>query len=320
MDVLREIGNYGLLPSAAPMEKEQALALAQALEQAGLPVLEILLRGEKGLACIRAIHAEKPEFLLGAGMVQTAEQCRKAVEAGAAYITTPQFSEELAGCCAELGVPLIPVCVTPGEIAQALRHGIRAAKFAPAEAYGADAGCEALYASCAADGLQVIPAGNISEEMLTAYAGKPYVLAVQRQWPVPETDAAEEEWKQITRLAHDAIDRMLGFELAHVGVNLEDACEAERVSEQFERFFGWHARNGAASIFADTWVEILKSRGRGDMGHLAIRTYSIDRALHYLEKRGMHADTASIRYQNGHARFAYMQEQIGGFAVHLLLK
>ncbi|MFR8874144.1 MAG: hypothetical protein ACLVHV_12310 [Oscillospiraceae bacterium] len=73
MNVMEELKGYGLIPVTVLDDAAQAVPLAGALEQAGLPVAEITLRTQAGLAAIAAIRQAKPHFLLGAGTVRTLE-------------------------------------------------------------------------------------------------------------------------------------------------------------------------------------------------------------------------------------------------------
>ena len=320
LDLQKELGNYGLIPVVVLEQPEQAVPLARALERAGLPVAEITLRTDAGLESIRRIREAMPDFLLGAGTVLTLDQCKAAIEAGASYIVSPGFYPELVDYCMEQHITVVPGCVTPSEIEQALLRGIHTVKFFPASVYGGVAGCKALYAPYAAAGIRFIPTGGINAANLADYAAQPFIHAIGGGWLTPKDAVVSGDWDRITQITREAIDTLLGFELAHVGINLESEQEALTVSGQFEQFFGWTAKNGNSSIFSSTCIEVLKSRGRGEMGHLAVRTNNVGRALHYLAKRGMQADLGSIRYGNGQATFAYMREPIGGFAVHLLQK
>ena len=155
----------------------QAVPLAEALEQAGLPVAEITLRTQAGLAAIAAIRQAKPHFLLGAGTVRTLEQCRAAVDAGASYIVSPGFQAEIVRFCIERNVAVIPGCVTPSELEQALEMGIHVVKFFPASTYGGVGGCKALYGPlCFRRAFGLFPTGGIGPDNLTDYADKPFIM------------------------------------------------------------------------------------------------------------------------------------------------
>lgn len=320
MEITELLGAYGLIPVVVLDHPEKAPPLSQALEDGGLPVMEITLRTEAGLAAIKAVRRAKSDFILGAGTVLTLEQCKAAVDAGASYIVSPGFNEIIVNWCIKNGIAVIPGCVTPSEIDRALASGLQIVKFFPASTYGGVAGCKALYGPYAAAGIRFVPTGGISPSNLSDYADKPFIHAVGGGWLADEASIKRENYANITTSVRAAIDQLLGYEVAHVGINLEREEEALGVSGQFQAAFGWEAAVGNSSIFSSSGIEVLKSKGRGSMGHLAVRTNSVDRAIFYLEKRGFPVDPESIRRKGGRATIAYLRDEIGGFAVHLLQK
>ena len=136
MNVMEQLGAYGMIPVVVVNDVEQAVPLATALEKGGLPVMEITLRTQAGLNAIAEVRKAKPDFLLGAGTVMTLEQCKRAVEAGASYIVSPGFNGEIVDYCMANSVCVVPGCVTPTEIDRALASGLKIIKFFPANTYG----------------------------------------------------------------------------------------------------------------------------------------------------------------------------------------
>lgn len=106
---------------------------------------EVTLRTPVALGAIRQIAAlADPDIVVGAGSVTTIEQCREAVRAGAQFIVSPGFCEEVVKFCVEHGVDVIPGCVTPTEIIKAVACGINTVKFFPANIYGGLSAMKAL--------------------------------------------------------------------------------------------------------------------------------------------------------------------------------
>lgn len=320
MDLMKKLGQYGLIPVTVLEDTAQALPVAQALEDAGLPVMEVTLRTAAGVEAIRIIRQEKPEYVLGAGTVLTLEQCKEAVEAGAKYIVSPGFRKEIVEWCLKNGIPIIPGCVTSQEIDQALDMGIRTVKFFPASTYGGVEGCRALYAPYASTGLKFIPTGGIGPDNLDDYADKSFIQAVGGGWLTNAKTLRAGNYEKIKETAKSAIEQMLGFTLAHAGVNQNNEEEALNTAEQFEKAFGWKSNRGNSSVFAGNEIEVLKSNGRGTKGHLAVKTNNVERAVFYLKQRGFETDEDSIRRKNGRVVLAYLKDEFGGFAVHLLQK
>ena len=320
MDTIDLLGKYGLIPVVVINHADQALPTAEALAAGGLPVMEITLRTSAALEAIRRVHEAYPEYILGAGTVLTKEQCEAALSAGASYIVSPGLNEGIIHLCQSKGVSVLPGCATPSEIDRGLAMGLHVFKFFPASVYGGVAGCKALYGPYAVANVRFVPTGGIHLESLDDYADKPFIHAVGGGWLADQKAIQAGDYTRITANAKCAIDRLLGFEVAHVGVNSPDAMTAERLCDVFSQAFGFEKKAGNSSYFAGKGVELLKAPGRGAMGHIAVRTTNVERAVFYLAKRGFAVDEGSARGKNGEKTSVYLQDEIGGFAVHLLKK
>ena len=82
-NVLQQLGALGLVPVVKIDNAADAVPLARALAEGGLPVAEITFRTAAAEEAIRNIAASVPEVLLGAGTVLTVDQAERAVKAGA---------------------------------------------------------------------------------------------------------------------------------------------------------------------------------------------------------------------------------------------
>ena len=130
------------------------------------------------------------------------------------------------------------------------------------------------------------------------------------------------EWDKIEQLTREAVQTMLGFELAHIGVNAESEEEALKAANRFAFLFGMPAKMGSSSVFAGSALEVMKTPYLGKNGHIAIRTNYIDRAVNYMETvLGVKFKEESAKRDNkGILKAIYLDEEIGGFAVHLVQK
>lgn len=112
----------------------------------------------------------------------------------------------------------------------------------------------------------------------------------------------------------------LGYELAHVGINMPDADAALEVASGLNSAFGFPVKVGNSSIFASTGVEINKSMGRGLHGHLAIRTNDIALAIEDLKAKGFAVLPDTAKFKGDRMIAVYLEQEFGGFAIHLLQK
>ena len=318
-DVLKQIGALGLVPVVKIDNAADAVPLARALAEGGLPVAEITFRTAAAEEAIRNIAASVPEVLLGAGTVLTVDQAERAVKAGARFIVTPGFSPAVVKFCAERAIPITPGVATPTEIQMALEHNLDVVKFFPADAFG---GIKTLKAMSAPFGaVKFIPTGGINAANLAEYILFPKVLACGGSWMVKDELIKGGKFAEITRLTREAIDIMLGFDLAHIGVNAKDATMSLGIARQLATMFNQPLKEGNSSNFAGKGFEINKSQGRGTHGHIAMATNSIARACVWLERKGMAVDLNSAKKDPAGALVAvYLKDEVAGYAVHLLQK
>ena len=318
MDVLSRLAAAGVVPVVVLDNAADAVPTAKAMVAGGIDVMEITFRTAAAADSIRAVAAEVPEMLVGAGTVLNLEQCKLAVECGAKFIVSPGYDEETVAWCVENGVAVTPGCVTPTEIMAALKHGLKVVKFFPANVYGGLNAIKALSGPFV--GLKFIPTGGVNQQNLGEFVSNPSIHAVGGSWVCPKADIAAHNFDKITQLCAEARRGVMGFELAHVGINCESADESLAVCEELEKAFDFEVKTGNSSNFASTGVEVMKSMYLGKNGHLAVRTNKIETAVAELEKRGFAVDMGTAKYKGDRMAAVYLKNEIGGFAIHLLQK
>lgn len=317
-EVLKKIGKMGLVPVVVIDDAELAVPAAKALMDGGLNVMEITMRTEQGIPSIKKVKAACPDMLVGAGTVLSVEKAQEAVEAGAEFIVAPGFNAEVVEWCAKKDIPITPGCVTPTEIDRALTYGLKVLKFFPASVYGGINGCKALWEPFRM--VRFIPTGGVSLENLSDFADKPFIHAIGGGWLCKASDFSARNFDAITRAVKDSIRVLLGFELAHIGLNAQDAAQSLSIAKQFDKAFGFAVKEGNSSNFAGAGIEVNKEKGLGASGHIAVKTNNIERAVYYLEKKGFAVDWSTRKGTEQKTVAVYLKDEIGGFAVHLLQK
>jgi len=179
-----------------------AVPLARALAAGGLRAIEITLRTDDALECIRRAAAEVPEAIVGAGTILNPRQFDEAAEAGSQFIVSPGLTGDLVKAAAGSAVPLLPGCITPGEIMAARDAGLDFLKFFPAEQAGGIPFLKAL-ASPIAD-VRFCPTGSITAKSAPDYLALPNVVCVGGSWVAPDAMVKEGRWAEIEALARDA--------------------------------------------------------------------------------------------------------------------
>lgn len=200
---VRAIAEAGpVIPVLVIEELAHAVPLARALLAGGVRVLEVTLRTPVALECIRAIAAEVPDAIVGAGTLRTPHDAEQVMQAGARFAVSPGYSSRLAQACEERGLPLLPGVATSAEIMQATEEGATFLKFFPAMAAGGPAMLKA-WASVFGD-VQFCPTGGISLATAPDLLALPNVLCVGGSWLTPAAAIREGQWALITGLAAEA--------------------------------------------------------------------------------------------------------------------
>ena len=318
MNVSERLARSAVVPVVVLDDAKDAVATAKALLAGGVDVMEITFRTAAAADSIKAVAESCPDMLVGAGTVITLEQCKKAVECGAKFIVAPGFDEEVVRWCVENGVAVTPGCVTPTEIMAAMKLGLKVVKFFPAGVYGGLSAMKAL--SGPFGGIKFIPTGGVNGQNIGEFIAAPFIHAVGGSWVCPKADIAAGNFDKITELCAQAKEALLGFEVAHIGINCESADASMAVCEALNRAFGLPVKAGNSSNFASTGIEVMKSMYLGRNGHIAIRTNALPAAVAELEKRGFVCDPSTAKYKGERMTAIYLKEEFGGFAVHLLQK
>ncbi len=315
-DILNKIKLMGLIPVVVIDDVDKAIPSAEALIKGGLNVIEVTMRTAEGLGSIKRIKQAFPEMLVGAGTVLSVEKAISSVEAGAEFIVSPGFDEKIIEWCLNKNIQVIPGCVTPTEISRVLNYGIDVIKFFPASIYG---GMDAIKALAGPFNMvSFIPTGGVNLSNLSEYANKSFIHAIGGGWLCEKESIRKGEFEKITEIVKDSIQAMLGFQIAHIGINTANEKEAETIAHEFEQAFGFNFKSGNSSNFAGTGIEVIKGHGIGDRGHIAIKTNNIDRACYYLSKKGFRVNSDTAKKKNEIIEAIYLQDEIGFFGIHLL--
>lgn len=316
-EFLKRMEQTGIIPVIKLEKTENAVKLAKALSAGGIKAAEVTFRAAGADKVIADMVKACPEMLVGAGTVLTTEQVDAAIEAGAMFCVAPGLNPKVVKHCLDKGVPFCPGVANGSQIEQALELGLDFVKFFPAEQAGGVKYIKAVSAPYST--VKFMPTGGINEDNLASYLANPKVVCCGGSWIVPDKLVKEEKWDEITALCKSAVRKMLNFSLAHVGINCDD--EALSTASEFDKLFGWTAKEGNSSVFAGTLVECMKKGGRGAKGHIAVATDSVSRAVYQLENEGYEFDESTFKYDaNGRMTVAYFKNEIAGFAIHLVLK
>ena len=205
-DILKKIAEIGILPVVVLDEEKDALDLAKALIDGGLPCAEITFRTSAAEKAIKTISEAYPEMLVGAGTVLSIEQVKKAINAGAKFIVSPGFDKEVVKYCLEHHIPVTPGVCTPSDIQKAYKLKLDIVKFFPAEASG---GLKMIKAVAAPyNMMKFIPTGGINETNMEEYLKDDHILAIGGSWMVKSSLIKNGEFEKIKEMSQAAVKRV----------------------------------------------------------------------------------------------------------------
>jgi len=203
-DMFSLLAKYRLVPVVSLPSVEAGLQLGQILMECGLPLMEVTFRTEYAAEAIEALTETNKDLTLLAGTVLSPEQADRAWQAGAECIVAPGFEQGLVGHCLEKNMLVCPGTVTPSEVLQCRRMGLKLVKFFPAEAAGGIAVLKAM-AAVFSD-MYIMPTGGINRKNLLDYLALETVVCCGGSWLAPENLMRDGNWQEIRRRIEDAVE------------------------------------------------------------------------------------------------------------------
>ena len=196
------LGVVPVMPVVVAHSAEEGVGIARALVAGGLPAIELTLRTPEALEAIRAIAAEVPEILVGAGTIVAPGQAKLAADAGAQFLVSPGTTGQILHAMQDTDLPFLPGVGTVSEVLAALEAGCRELKFFPAEASG---GVDFLRSLAApVPSAAFCPTGGITAATAASYLALPNVGCVGGSWLTPADAVASGDWDRISALAAEA--------------------------------------------------------------------------------------------------------------------
>jgi len=157
----------GLVAILRGLKPGEAVAIGQAVFDAGIEAIEVPLNSPDPFVSIASLVEALPKALVGAGTVLTAADVDALHEAGGRLLVSPNIDAEVMGRAMTHNMVTMPGVFTPTEAFLAIRLGASALKFFPASVLGAG-GIAAVRAVLPADVL-IGAVGGVSEKDFAGY-------------------------------------------------------------------------------------------------------------------------------------------------------
>ncbi|MFK7800242.1 MAG: bifunctional 4-hydroxy-2-oxoglutarate aldolase/2-dehydro-3-deoxy-phosphogluconate aldolase [Anaerolineae bacterium] len=202
-EIVKRIGEMGIVPVVALDDADTAAPLGQALLAGGLPTAELTFRTDAAAESIGKMCHAHPEMLVGAGTVLTVNQAEQAVSAGAKYLLAPGLDPEIVEWCLSKNVLIIPGVMSPTDVTLAVKMGLKLLKFFPAAAAGGSTFLKSM--SDPFVGIDFMPTGGINAKNLPEFLAMPMVQACGGSWLVKKQLISDGNFAEITRLTKEAV-------------------------------------------------------------------------------------------------------------------
>ncbi len=199
---LARVAELKVVPVIALEDAGSADDLASALVEGGLPVAEVTFRTASAAQTISAM-ARRGDMEVGAGTVRTLDQAKAAMDAGATYIVSPGFNQQVTEWAVKNSIPILPGVDSTLGIEMALALGLDTVKFFPAGASGGLAKIKALHGPYG--DVKFVPTGGISASNLAEWLAHPAIIACGGSWLVAKNLLNEGKWDEVKRLTAEAV-------------------------------------------------------------------------------------------------------------------
>jgi 2-dehydro-3-deoxyphosphogluconate aldolase/(4S)-4-hydroxy-2-oxoglutarate aldolase len=160
-DVLRKIGEVGLVPVVRARSADEAMKVVDAICAGGVPILEITMTVPGAIAVMEQVSRRfGSDVVLGAGTVLDPETARACILSGARFVVSPALNLETIAMCRRYSVAVVPGALTPTEVVAAWTAGADVVKVFPCGALGGASYIKSLKAPL--PHVELIPTGGVS--------------------------------------------------------------------------------------------------------------------------------------------------------------
>jgi 2-dehydro-3-deoxyphosphogluconate aldolase/(4S)-4-hydroxy-2-oxoglutarate aldolase len=143
-EMFGRIMEVGIIPAVRVFSREDALFASAALLGGGIPVLEITMTVPSAEEVISELRRNGTELIIGAGTILNIDAAKRAVDAGAMFLTSTGLDLEVLEFANQANIPMIPGALTPSEVMAAMKAGADFIKIYPCSSMGGPSYIRAL--------------------------------------------------------------------------------------------------------------------------------------------------------------------------------
>jgi 2-dehydro-3-deoxyphosphogluconate aldolase/(4S)-4-hydroxy-2-oxoglutarate aldolase len=156
------IEEIGIIPSIRTLSAEAARFAAETVAEAGIPIVEITMTVPDALRIVADLRRRMPDLIVGADSAWDLDGARRAVEAGAMFITSPGLdSRSILEFVIQEDLVVIPGALTPSELSTAWQAGADFVKVFPCHSMGGPRYIRSLHAPFPA--IPLVASGGVNQ-------------------------------------------------------------------------------------------------------------------------------------------------------------
>lgn len=133
--ILDDLKEAGIVAVIRGKSHEEARGYIEACLKGGLKALELTYSIPNVVELIRE-YKDNEEALIGVGSVLNGAMASDAIKAGAKYVVSPGYSDEVNTVCKAMNILYLPGCMTVTEIMKAMDSGNKMIKLFPGDSFG----------------------------------------------------------------------------------------------------------------------------------------------------------------------------------------
>ena len=165
-EVKARIESLGVIPSVRTASADDARFAATAISKAGIPLVEIAMNVAGALDVIAELVRSMPDLVVGADVLDL-EGARRAVGAGASFLTSPGFDRRIVEFAVKQQILVMPGVLTPTEVTMAWEAGSDFVKVFPCAPLGGERYIKALKAPFAH--VPLVAAGGVHQQTVADF-------------------------------------------------------------------------------------------------------------------------------------------------------
>jgi 2-dehydro-3-deoxyphosphogluconate aldolase / (4S)-4-hydroxy-2-oxoglutarate aldolase len=204
-EVCNAVRQIGIVPAVRVSSTDDAHFAVEAVANAGIPIVEMTMTVPGAIDVISHVTRYHPKVIVGAGTVLKIEMAQQCIDAGASFITAPNFSSPVVEFATKHNVAVLAGALTPTEIVEAWETGSDFVKVFPCAPVGGEAYLRAL--NTALPQIPLIAAGGVNQQTARAFilAGAT-AIGVGKDL-IPQDAIERRQADRVRELAH----RFMGF-------------------------------------------------------------------------------------------------------------